>query len=134
MEDLMILSSDSNYEKMSIKERIEFLIPFVEDILNVDVSNFLINKTIDFGMKRGQGKRSANMITGGMGSFYGPQTYYGVSITKYLNDFSENDKLLLNDVSDSSRYIKAREFGLGHKMSIAFSKFYYYGKFSSLKV
>lgn len=132
-EALLELSSDLNYEKMTMQERIIFLSPCVQDILKVNIAKFLISTTIDFKMKRGQGKRAGNMVTGGMGSFYGAQIYAGFSLEKYFKCFSKEDKILICDAGNTGRYLMAREFGLGHKMSIAFSKLYYYGRFGALQ-
>lgn len=132
-ETLLELSSDTHYEKMTVEEKIALLSPYVQDILCHDISKFYITKKIDFGMKRGQGKRVGHMVTGGMGSFYGTQTYGGVTFEKYIGCFSENDKVLICQEDDIKRYLKAREFGLGHKMSIAFSKLYYYGRLTAFQ-
>lgn len=119
---------DKKYDSMTMQEKIDYLKPLVGDIQNIDISEYFSSITIDFGKQRGQGKRSNGTIKGGMGSFYGPQTYSGFSLEEYLNDFSDEEKLIIQETHNVGRYLKARKFGLEHKMSIAFSKLYYYGK------
>lgn len=92
------------------KDILPSIIKFVDEFkCDIPTTQTVIN----WGAKsRGQGKRSGNMIMGGVSAApVGLKTYYGVDLTKYENDFNGNMEWSYGDGSRRARYYKAREFG-----------------------
>jgi hypothetical protein len=80
-----------------------------------------VRRVIDWGVARGQGKRSGGMIKGAMCSLMGPTQYEGVD----LSSFNELDEmsiyLLTRDAHAAARYAGAFNGGCNHLEAMTFA-------------
>lgn len=81
-----------------------------------------ITTTVDWGLSRGQGKRTGGMVKGGMCTLMGAIQYQGVdmsSFTELMND--PNRCLILQDGSRRARYAGAFNGGCNHLEAMGFA-------------
>lgn len=82
-----------------------------------------VERVIDWGKRKKQGKRiGGGMVIGNPDAPRGVKVYRGVNYYKNLPDYDELVKSSsLARVKCPIRYIKARDYGLPHKIAIVFS-------------
>lgn len=108
---------------------LETLKPITDEILDIDIQKNISSYNLKMKIPRGAGKRFGNTVKGAMGGWYGTERREVVDFSEYKNDFEDSDFRMMC-IQYSGRihnYIRARKFGLEHRISIAFAMFFSLG-------
>ncbi|MBE4779868.1 hypothetical protein HJ167_19940 [Vibrio parahaemolyticus] len=82
----------------------------------------IIRKTIDWGLSRGQGKRSGGMVKGGMCTIMGKVSYDGIDMSSFQELANEKSKaVVFQDVNRCARYAAAYNLGCNHIESMCYA-------------
>ncbi|MCG9576087.1 hypothetical protein L1D14_07520 [Vibrio tubiashii] len=103
-------------------EAMEFVQAHSNYILSKQGNIPIATKVIDWQLPRGQGKRTASTVKGGMCTLTGPTTYNCVDLSTFSELMEDpNRNLVLHDANRAARYAGAFNGGCNHIESMCFA-------------